>query len=129
MNKERVLSQIAEEISEAATTINFLRELINGYQTHINIPRSHLGYRIPSPFKQRIKGFMYTYHFRRISITEIIDYSTTTKGVPTGRYGMSENFPTYKEYVDVGKFIHDLKIYIKELNRVYDEAVKKLKGG
>ena len=39
---------------------------------------------------------------------------------------MSENFPTYKEYVDVGKFIHDLKIYIKELNRTYDEAVKKL---
>jgi hypothetical protein len=71
---------------------------------------------------------MYTYHFRRISITEIIDHSTTTKGVPTGRYGMSENFPTYKEYVDVGKFIHDLKIYIKELNRVYDEAVKKLKA-
>jgi hypothetical protein len=31
-----------------------------------------------------------------------------------------------KEYNDVGKFIHDLKIHIKELNRLYDEAVKKL---
>lgn len=126
MNKERVLSCIVEEISEAATTINFLRELINGYKTHIKIYSSHLGYRVPNPFKQRIKGFMYTYRFRRISITEIIDHSTSTKGVPTGRYGMSENFPTYKEYVDVGKLIHDLKIYIKELNRTYDEAVKKL---
>lgn len=122
MNKERVLRYIADEISEAATTINLLRDLIAGRKEYISIPRSHLGYKIPSPFKQRIKGFTYTYHFVRVSITEI----SNDKGEPIGRYGMSENFPLKKEYTDVGKFLHDLKIHIKELNRVYDEAVKKL---
>lgn len=122
MNKERILDRIAEEISEAAVTINLLRDLIAGRKEYISIPRSHLGYKIPNPFKQKIKGFTYTYHFVRISIVEM----TNDKGEPIGRYDMSENFPLKKEYTEVGKFIHDLKIHIKELNRVYDEAVKKL---
>lgn len=122
MNKERVLDRIAEEISEASVTINLLRELIAGRKEYISIPRSHLGYKVPNPFKQKIKGFTYTYHFVRISIVEM----TNDKGEPIGKYFMSEKFPLKKEYTEVGKFIHDLKIHIKELNRVYDEAAKKL---
>jgi hypothetical protein len=46
--KEKVLDRITEEISEAAVTINLLRDLIAGRKEYISIPRSHLGFE-PAP--------------------------------------------------------------------------------